>query len=103
MSKNHHGDQNGPQQHAEGQHGPKTAASIAKGNRGQQDVSSEPPAEPRLQIGPLGVQPDNGRHRLNEDREQHDEADKNSDKLRLIREMERKHVPVTGGRVNGRR
>jgi hypothetical protein len=37
---------------------------------------------------------DTGRDRLFEDREQHDEADKNSEQNRLARDVQRHHHPV---------
>ena len=66
-----HGRQKGPQQHAEGQHGKKTHARfIEQLQEGRPRDRSE-----RVEAHP-GVQ------RLREDREQHDEAEKNSEKTR---------------------
>ena len=61
----------GPQRHAEGQHGEKTHRHVIE----------------QLQTGePRTKAPDTrlieGRHRLHEDRQQHDEAEKNSERAR---------------------
>lgn len=74
-----HGDQKGPQQHAEGQQGEKThrrfTEQLNEGNvreRSEQEVNAQP-----------------GGHRLQEDRQQHDEAEKNSEKNRLAIDADR--------------
>ena len=76
MRKNEH-IQKGKQEHAEGQHGEKTREAIIdqlhsrrsdEGNEGVAQVGS-----------PYGATPSDGRHRLSEEREQHDEAEKNSE------------------------
>lgn len=58
----------GPQQHAEGQHGNKTHRRLIE--QLQQPLT---PREPRI------GRPVDGHHRLDEDRQQHDEAEKNSE------------------------
>jgi hypothetical protein len=74
--------QQGPQDHPEGGHGPKTHEELIR------ELESGPREEPR------GERPEDklerlGKHRLEEGRVQHDEADLNSDKDRLIRKLER--------------
>jgi len=74
------GRQKGPQDHAEGQHGPKTEHRIVE------ELESGPHQEPCPDTGPRI-----GEHHLYEGRQQHDEADKNSDKNRLIKSLEDRH------------
>ena len=73
----------GPQRHAEGQHGEKThrrfIEMLQESRKGARDASTQ--------------QPDiEGHHRLHQDRQQHDEAEKNSEKVEAMREIERGHV-----------
>ena len=73
--------QRGSQSHAEGGHGDKTHQAIiqqlnANGQR-TGDQENEQPA-PRA-----------GKHKIHEDREQHDEADKNAEKNRLKKDLQR--------------
>jgi len=84
------GVQKGPQDHAEGQHGSKTHGKfleqLQSGNGATTDNSqngNESPKNPGHH---------NAVHRLTEDRQQHDEAEKRSEKTRLHRAMERHHV-----------
>ena len=72
------GNQKGSQQHAEGQHGEKTHAAFIDGLHQRQggDEGQEGVAQ---RGSPYGATPSDGRHRLSEDREQHDEAEKNSE------------------------
>jgi hypothetical protein len=71
----------GPQKHAEGQHGEKTH------KRFVEMLQESAPREA------LTEQPDiEGRHRLHQDRQQHDEAEKNSEKVESLREIERGRV-----------
>ena len=73
------GQQKGPQTHAEGQHGEEAHSRfIEQLHEGRRPSSQE-----------LGSASLKGRHRLDEDREQHDEADKNSEKNRLNRDWKR--------------
>jgi hypothetical protein len=67
------GQQKGPQGHAEGQHGERTHARFLEQiqqpmHRGDEDASA-----------PNVVRSDEGRHRLDEDGQQHDDADNNSE------------------------
>ena len=83
----------GKKQNAEGMHGDLTHAAIQE----QLKHGLPEPADPELRASggtdesaPLKAHvphPD-GRHRLFEDRQQHDEADKNSEKNRLARETD---------------
>jgi hypothetical protein len=88
--QNKDGVQKGPQDHAEGQHGSKTRKKILeqlqKGNSVPPEKTQngqEPPKNPAQQ---------NSAHRLFEQRQQHDEAEKHSEKTRLSRELERRHL-----------
>ncbi|MDQ6769565.1 MAG: hypothetical protein M3Z54_06220 [Gemmatimonadota bacterium] len=88
--QNRDGVQKGPQDHAEGQHGAKTRSKIL-----EQLHSGNGAVKPNT---PNGVEPHkdlahhNAAHRLFEERQQHDEAEKNSEKTRLNREIERRHL-----------
>jgi hypothetical protein len=61
----------GRQQHAEGQHGDKTHRRFL-----QQLQEAQAPREPGT------GRPIEGHHRMSEDREQHDEAEKNSEAVK---------------------
>jgi hypothetical protein len=76
--------------HAEGEHGPKTRAQIKKQI---QSAPPEPPAKDRLEQKRIDAAFE-GRRRLVEDRQQHDEGEKNSEHKRLFIEVRR-------GRNNG--
>ena len=85
MSKKHddpRGKQKGAQQHAEGQHGDKTQSRLREElqseGRGRDDDG-----------GADRLHPPEGGARLMEDREQRDEAERNSEKTRLSRDIER--------------
>ncbi|MDP9204194.1 MAG: hypothetical protein M3P12_01905 [Gemmatimonadota bacterium] len=88
--QNRDGVQKGPQDHAEGQHGAKTRSKILEQLQTGNAAPSEKPEN--------GVEPHkstahhNSAHRLFEQRQQHDEAEKNSEKTRLNREIERRHL-----------
>jgi hypothetical protein len=90
--QNRDGVQKGPQDHAEGQHGSKTRSKILEqlhsrnGNGATPEIPPIPP-EPTKHIAHH-----NSAHRLFEERQQHDEAEKNSEKTRLNREIERRHL-----------
>ena len=74
-------------------HGPKTQARLTEQVRGDHAASST-----------LGEgAPVEGHHRLAEHRQQHDEADKNSEKNRLGREVRRGHLDCAdvGDALNG--
>jgi hypothetical protein len=81
----------GPQRHAEGQHGEKThrrfIEQLQESRAGGSSTEPRDPGEARTE------QPDiEGHHRLHQDREQHDEAEKNSEKVEAMREIQRGHV-----------
>ena len=93
--QNKDGVQKGPQDHAEGQHGSKTHSKfleqLKSGNGGNGNgATPEAPAN--------GLEPKkspahhNAAHRLFEQRQQHDEAEKSSEKTRLNKEIERRHL-----------
>jgi hypothetical protein len=74
----------GAQSHAEGQHGDKTHAAIIENLQGRHPDADEQAASPQgsNDYDEFG-QPKPGRHRLTEDRQQHDPAEKNSEANRL--------------------
>ena len=72
------GQQQGAQRHAEGQHGEKT-------HRRFVEQLQEGTHTPRRTEG-SDVE---GHHRLHQDRQQHDEAEKNSEKVEAMREAQR--------------
>ena len=88
-NKRQGGRQQGPTEHGPGQQGPKTHA--------RQAEIAHTPSERTLSPGPtydpaeIRAHDDEGKDRLFEDREQHDEAEKNSEKTRLARDVERHH------------
>ena len=85
------GDQKGPQQHAEGQHGDKTHDRLVEQrNEGRSRERSE-----------QGMNAQPGGHRLHEDREQHDEAEKNSEKNRLATDADRGKADPDDHNLNG--
>jgi len=90
--------QKGAQRHAEGMHGPKTRARIL-----EQLESGEPQPTPK----PDRNHDETGKHRLFEGRVQHDEADRNSEKNRLDRDIRehghnRENFQVRGGSASAR-
>ena len=88
--QNKDGVQKGPQDHAEGQHGSKTRSKILEQlHSGNGAVKTNPDANGTL---PTANGHPHAAHRLFEDRQQHDEAEKRSEKTRLNRELERGHV-----------
>lgn len=77
------GGQKGAQQHAQGGHGPVSRAHLLdqlQSGAGSDDAS-------RAQRDPTSHD-DAGKHRLFEGREQHDEADQNSERNRLERDIQ---------------
>jgi hypothetical protein len=79
------GRQKGAQEHAEGQHGKKTHAHLVDQLHGRSSSESlEEHVEGKRREGA-----EEGRRRLVEDRQQHDEAEKNSERNRLAIEHER--------------
>jgi hypothetical protein len=88
--QNKDGVQKGPQDHAEGQHGSKTHSKfleqLKNGNGNGATAEASPNGlEPKKN-------PSHSAHRLFEQRQQHDEAEKSSEKTRLNREIERRHL-----------
>lgn len=80
------GQQKGPQDHAEGQHGGKTHDAFIDGLHGRHGGSEESEGAPQGDNDTDAYgRPIAGHHRLHEDREQHDEAEKNSEANRLRR------------------
>ena len=75
----------GPQMHAEGQHGERTHARFIE------QLHDAPPEEPVAERVELmhRAAAYKGKRRLVEDRQQHDEAEKNSERKRLFIEHER--------------
>jgi hypothetical protein len=72
---------------AEGMHGPKTESRIIEQ---LQSGPAEPPTEAILERERVAGAFE-GKRRLVEDREQHDESEKNSERKRLFSEMQRGH------------
>ena len=91
--QNKDGVQKGPQDHAEGQHGSKTRNKILEQLHSGNGVKPEAAPTP-LELSKNGAH-HNSAHRLFEERQQHDEAEKNSEKTRLHREIERRHLDPT--------
>ena len=90
--QNKDGIQKGPQDHAEGQHGSKTHSRFIEqlhSHANNADAASGEAVgdEPRHHIAHHNAEP-----RLFGDREQHDEAEKRSEKTRLHRELERRNA-----------
>lgn len=123
MSKKHddpRGKQKGAQQHAEGQHGEKARARFleeinndGEGSANQGQRAANDPHRGGSEAGIAEVHErelsafgeHDGRHRLVEQREQSDEAEKNSEKTRLSRDIDRhghdrEQFQVPGGREN---
>ena len=86
MGKAQDGNQQGAQNHAEGQHGDKAHSAFIEDLHGKHGGSEESEGAPQEQndVDAYG-RPIAGHHRLHEDREQHDEAEKNSEANRLRR------------------
>lgn len=80
--QNRDGHQKGPQDHAEGGHGEKTRNKILEQlhSGGQHKAAKAGDEHP-------------GAHRLDADRQQHDAAEKRSEKTRLSRDIERHRLP----------
>lgn len=92
------GQQKGAQLHPEGGHGEKTRQRIIQ--QLHSHANGEVEVRPRQDTG---THPE--KHRLTQDREQHDEAEKNSEKTRLARDVQRQrtngdpeHTPDRGPR-----
>jgi hypothetical protein len=90
--QNKDGVQKGPQDHAEGQHGSKNhnkfLEQLKNGNgNGATPESSANGLEPKKNPAHQSAA-----HRLFEQRQQHDKAEKRSEKTRLNKEIERRHL-----------
>jgi hypothetical protein len=72
----------GAQRHAEGMHGEKTHRRFI-----EQLQTGSASDEVRTEASDI-----EGRHRLHQDREQHDEAEKNSEKVEALREIKRGNI-----------
>ena len=84
----HH--QKGPQDHAEGQHGSKTHARFIEQLHSPGDTRKESAANRSTRGTSIDPQRGElGKHRLTENRQQHDEAEKNSEHERLFEKYER--------------
>jgi hypothetical protein len=90
--QNRDGVQKGPQDHAEGQHGSKTRDKILEQLHSGNGNGTAPEAPPNPLEPAKSIAHHNAAHRLFEERQQHDEAEKNSEKTRLNREVERRHL-----------
>ena len=87
--QNRDGRQKGAQEHAEGQQGAKAHSRFIESlHEGSEPAPSE-----------LRTSSADGSHRLHEDREQHDEAEKNSEKNRLEREVKRHRIDESSPQV----
>jgi hypothetical protein len=89
--QNRDGVQKGPQDHAEGQHGSKTHSKFIEQLQSG-DGAPAPDDSPNGQESRKHPNHHNAAHRLFEERQQHDAAEKNSEKTRLHREIERRHL-----------
>ena len=79
--------------HAEGEHGPRTHARLIEQLESGRERNTGP-SQPKKNR--------EGKHRLQEDREQHDPADRNSDMNRLDREIREKDLDRDRYEVRGR-
>ena len=98
------GRQKGPQDHAEGQHGAKTHAAFLEQLHSPGATMKETAANrsTRGESADDERESSAGRQRLVEDREQHDEAEKNSEHNRLYKEYERgRDVDAVKGNLHG--
>ncbi|CAN5305489.1 hypothetical protein BH23GEM2_BH23GEM2_24170 [soil metagenome] len=86
--KQNRGIQQGAQSHAEGEHGAKTREFIRR-----KQITTKPKDEDTKGQGhdpeQIAAHDDIGKDRLFDDRKQHDEAEKGSEKTRLARDIER--------------
>lgn len=70
--------------HAEGEHGPRTHAKIVE--QLETSASASEDATPARKEAPWKPDEESGKHRLVEGRQQHDEAEKQSERRRLENE-----------------
>jgi hypothetical protein len=86
--KQNSGVQQGAQSHAEGEHGAKTREFIRR-----QQITTKPkdenPKGPEYDPEQIAAHDDVGKDRLFDDRQQHDEAEKGSERTRVTRDMGR--------------
>ena len=102
--QNKDGIQKGPQDHAEGQHGSKTHSKFIEQLHSHSNGAADSPADAEStgRESRHHVARHNATPRLFGEREQHDEAEKKSEKTRLHRELERRgyqeeeNLPGTG-------
>jgi hypothetical protein len=87
-NKQNGGHQQGAIHHEPGQHGDKTRAKQAEIAHTSLKPSDDA-GSPTFDAKKINAHNDTGRDRLFEDREQHDEAEKNSEKTRHSRDVER--------------
>ena len=86
MAKPNENNQPGAKEHAEGQQGDKAHASFIDSLHGKHGGSEESEGAPQdSKDTDASGRPIAGHHRLTEDRQQHDEAEKNSESNRLRR------------------
>lgn len=86
-TRKHGGQQQGAQRRAEGTHGPRTQSQIAR--TAHTSTSDAGAIGPRYDEEEIQSHVRPGHNRMFEGRVQHDEADLNSEKTRLARDMER--------------
>ena len=77
--------QPGPQRHAEGMHGERTHKHFV-------EMLHATPEEVDATRKRTEGSPVEGHHRLHQDRQQHDEAEKNSEKVEAMREVKRGNI-----------
>jgi len=87
-NKKNKGKQDGALDRAPSQHGPKTRARLAEIAQSGGDPLDES-AGPRYDPEEIRAHDTPGKDRLFEDREQHDDAESNSEKTRLARDIDR--------------
>jgi hypothetical protein len=90
-NKDNQGVQQGALDHAPSQQGEKTRSRQAEIANTPSDVNAAGVSERRDVGEEIKRHDTKGHDRLFEDRQQHDEADKNSEKTRLARDIERHH------------
>jgi hypothetical protein len=94
-NKDNKGRQQGATDHAPSQHGGKTLSRVAEMSQTSSPDRSQA-AGPQHDPSAIRAHDDTGRDRLFENRQQHDEAEKNSEKTRLARDIDRHdHGPDT--------
>jgi hypothetical protein len=89
LMQNRDGVKKGPQDHAEGEHGAKTRSKILEQLHSKNGDGAVAPKKNGVEPATI---PHPTAHRLFEERQQHDRAEKNSEKTRLNREVERRHL-----------